>query len=714
MAELVIRLVNGELAGKTMQGLKKEIRETQLAADKAAVGTQAWVDAHQKLEGAKKLQGDLKKQIEGTTSASDMLKTAWNKLPGAQFFNQIVQSFGLMKQGVGGLITQMGVLKTAIASTGIGLLVLALGALVTWFTKTEEGADKLKEVLYPLQALFKMITGLVAELGGKIFKRLAEAVENPVQALKDLGNVIVENVINRFKALAVIGGAIVKLFKGEWKQGLKELADGHIQLATGVTNATDKMNTAFQETKKVWDAAWIAGQKLLKLENDIEDVEARLTVSRAKLNVQASEAMAIARDTSKTDQERLAAAQEFQRITDQQTADEMNFLKLKHQRLVLEQDLDKILTDDERQKRAESEAAIIQLQADNIDKKKKARALELNIVEEIAKREVEIAKNIAQLKAQAAQDGFDQEVAMVQQQTEEKILALQGSEAQILEQKMLLKEIEAQQLIAIGDKYQAIENENFKKAKEDQDKIAKKALSDREKIAAAEAQIEQTKFEAIQETTAGLGELIAGQIKNEKQAKAARKTFALADIGMHLQQEMSANAAAGAKIGAAGAPATVPAGLAYTAAQNLRAFFRAGLATAKVLLFKRGGYVEGPSHQDGGMPGVIRSTGQPLEFEGGEFFFSRRAVQAIGVGTLSRINDRFTKHLATGGPVNPFPDRGPVSRDGLPLDIDYEKMARMMDMVVSKKLMTIKVQNVVTETRDAIKTVNDIQADADF
>lgn len=714
MAEIVIKLVNGELAGKTMQSITKDINANTQALKKAEVGTQAWVDANKKLEESKKLHADLQKQIKGTGDASELLKKAWNGLPGAQFFNQIAQSFGLLKNGVGGLITQMGVLKTAIASTGIGLLVLALGALVTWFTKTEEGADKLKSVLYPLQALFKMITGLVADLGGKIFKRLAEAVQDPIQALKDLGNIIVENVLNRFKALSVIGGAIVKLFKGDWKQGLKELADGHIQLATGITNATDKMNTAFQETKKVWDAAWIAGQKLLELENAIEDAEAKLTVTRAKLNVQASEAMRIAKDTSVEDEKRLAAAREFQKIVDQQTADEMNFLKLKHERLVLEQDMDNILTDDERQKRAESEAAIIQLQADNIDKKRKARALELNLIEEIAKRESDIAKNIAQLKAQAAQDGFDQEVAMVQQQTEEKIAALQGSEAQILEQKMLLKEIEAQQLIAIADKYQAIENENYRKAKEDQDKIDKKALADKERIAAAEAQIQATKFEAMQEATAGLGDLVAGQIKNEKAAKAARKTFAIADIGMHLTQETAANAAAGAKIAAAGAPATIPAGIAYTAAQNLRAILRAGMATAKVLLFGSGGLVKGPSHSEGGINGVVQSTGQPINFEGDEFIFSKKAVRAIGVGRLTRINDRFTKHMATGGPVDPFPDRSPVGSGAAGFDLDYDKLAMMMDQYVDRKINRIKVHNVVTETRDAINVVNEIQNDADI
>ena len=139
MAKLVIELVNGELAGKTMQSLTKDVNAAAQAFKKAEIGTQEWVDAHKKLEDAKKLQGDLKKQIDSTTSASEMLKAAWSKFPGAQLFNQIADSFGMAKQGVGGLVSQFGALRAAIAATGIGLLVIAFSTLVGWFKKTDEG-----------------------------------------------------------------------------------------------------------------------------------------------------------------------------------------------------------------------------------------------------------------------------------------------------------------------------------------------------------------------------------------------------------------------------------------------------------------------------------------------------------------------------------------------------------------------------------------------
>lgn len=709
MAEIVIKLVNGELAGKTMQEINKSVRDSAKELSKAKIGTEEWVKAHQKLDDAKKTQADLKKQIEGTASASDMLKQAWNNLPGAQFFNQFAQSFGMMKTGVGGLITQFGVLRTAIVATGIGALVVLLGSLVVWFTKTEEGADKLKSVMYPIKALFQALIGILSELGGKVFKRLAEAFNDPIQAIKDLGNAILENVINRFKAFAVLGDGLVKIFNGEWEDGLKSLTDGYIQLGTGITEATDKMKAAYQEGKKLLNEATDAGARLLELENKIEDAEVALTVTRAKLNVEAAKAMEIARNTLKGDEERLEAAKRFQQITDEQTKQEMDFLKLKQQMLLLEQESDRILTDDERLERAKMEADIIQLQADNIDKKKKARALELNIIEEIAKRESDIAKNIAQLKAQAAKDGFDQEVAQVQQQTEEKILALQGSEAQILEQKMLLKEIEEQQLLAIAEKYQAINNENAKKAADDQAKIDKKAADDAIAAKEREAAGKQAVEEAYNEFASGSFDLLIGLLGEDEKARkknaSAIKAFSIGKILVDLQQEIAgymANPASTASFGVAGG------------IKSALAVLRAGVAIASVTKqkFSLGGLVQGPSHEQGGIPGVIKPTGTPIEFEGGEFFFSKKATAALGVGMLSRINDRFTNSFANGGPVNPFP----TSAGSGGSQFDTSRMEKMMMGAIdaiNARIDRIKVQNVVTETRDQIKVVNDIQADAD-
>lgn len=190
MAEIVVKLVNGELAGKTAQEIKKEVSAAALALNKAKIGTEEWVKANKRMDEVKQTQSDLKKQIEGTTSASDMLKKAWNGLPGASFFNQIGQSFGMAKQGVGGLVSSMGVLKGAIAATGIGALVLVIASLVSWFAKTDEGATKLDGIMRAIGNTIDVLLNRLINLK----QTLLTLFTNPGQFFKGLVSDIKEGI----------------------------------------------------------------------------------------------------------------------------------------------------------------------------------------------------------------------------------------------------------------------------------------------------------------------------------------------------------------------------------------------------------------------------------------------------------------------------------------------------------------------------------------
>ena len=61
--------------------------------------------------------------------------------------------------------TAMKILKFAIASTGIGILVLALGAVVSYFTSTNEGAKQFKQVMNGVNAVIQSGVKLMGSLG---------------------------------------------------------------------------------------------------------------------------------------------------------------------------------------------------------------------------------------------------------------------------------------------------------------------------------------------------------------------------------------------------------------------------------------------------------------------------------------------------------------------------------------------------------------------
>lgn len=703
MAEIVIKLVNGELAGKTSQSISKELNAAALAAKKAEVGTQAWIDAHARLDKAKALQADLTKQIKSTAAASDLLKSAWNKLPGAQFFNQVADSFGLMKAGVGGLVNQFGILKVAIASTGIGLLVLALGSLVTWFAKTEEGADTLKKVLYPVQVIFQKVTGFVAELGGTLFKKLGDAIQHPKQALKDLGDFLMENLINRLNAGKVAMQGWEMIFKGEFKAGFKKLGDAIIQGTLGVKDGTDKITAAVSDLVTEISSAIDVGQELLKLENDIEDAEVELETARARLNVRISEGMELARSENKLLEDRIAAARSAIKAQDQIMGLEENILLLKLKRLKIEQDTDRILTDDERLERAKLEADIIQLQADNIDKKRKAaallRSLEQKAIDDDLKHQIENEKSFQRVRDDADkkmldgvaktsnlmldtwQVGYNKNI-----KDHQDALALKlkhQEEFHAAEKALQAGALDLANSI-VGSKIDAIHRENE----------------------ASERRLERIKEQHGEESTA--------YIVAQKQIDAERKRNA---------QRIKKAEKLALKINLAGELANI-----WKNANQFAFPYNlivGGLQSAAALIRYRNNVknIEAQEYAKGGIPdGVLRGRshaqgGIPLVAEGDEIILTkgvyknprlRRMASEINVAGGGR-------RFAAGGPVNPFDNnRAPVAKSAA-ADVATSDASEMLSEIralrndVAKWPTTLKVVNVVSETEDGIKVINKIK-----
>jgi hypothetical protein len=126
--------------------------------------------------------------------------------------------------------------------------------------------------------------------------------------------------------------------------------------------------------------------------------------------------------------------------------------------------------------------------------------------------------------------------------------------------------------------------------------------------------------------------------------------------------------------------------------------------------YEKGGLLRGPRHSQGGIP---------IEAEGGEFIFSRKATAGIGIDTLNSVNDFYTQRFATGGPINPFPatqTTAASTAQATALNPANDVLARKIDELIAaqdRRMDRIKVQNVVTETEDALKTINTIKDEAD-
>lgn len=145
--------------------------------------------AKSSLKDANKASSEFKKGMKG---ALDEARTGLDRLiPG---FSNFTSGIGKAISSVGGLSKSMNVLKVALASTGIGLLVVALGSLAALFTKTDRGADLFSEKLAGLKAVLEVVVQRLALFAEGIIAFLKldfkGGVDKMTQAFSNLGDEI--------------------------------------------------------------------------------------------------------------------------------------------------------------------------------------------------------------------------------------------------------------------------------------------------------------------------------------------------------------------------------------------------------------------------------------------------------------------------------------------------------------------------------------------
>src|SRR5690554_3932733 len=125
---------------------------------------------------------------------SDSIKSAAGNIGG--FLDRITggafSAFSGMYSGVLKATKGMKGLKVAIASTGIGVLVIALGSLVIYFIKSEEGQKKLTVAMEVAKDMIGVFSGYLEKLGAW----LVDVWNNPKAALNSFVDAI-KNKIGR-------------------------------------------------------------------------------------------------------------------------------------------------------------------------------------------------------------------------------------------------------------------------------------------------------------------------------------------------------------------------------------------------------------------------------------------------------------------------------------------------------------------------------------
>ena len=394
----------------------------------------------------------VKKEIEINVNTSNAEKNIDNLDQGIQgATSQLDKLTGGMisgfKKGITGIkqgITAMKSLKVAIAATGIGLLLVAITSLTSYFTKTQRGADKL------------------------------------AQAFKGIG-AVVDVLVDR---ISTFGEGLFAIISGDFSKGLDILKGS-------LSGIGDEMRN---EAKAAID--------LEKAQQALEDRQIELIKVNAQRRASIEELRLVAEDENKTNEERANALREAARLQNAIADDEIAIAK-ERARIIAER---VALGESSRQDiedQATAEARVIELEAErsrrlrslqtrlnaftkgveeNTDKTDENADAQKKLNEEIAKRNAALEQEAASLQEKLSQE-YDAILQASQEAQTQELNAVEDKYNQLLDKaaeygfdEVELNRLKNEEINAINKKYDDEDSARKKKKAEDDRAIQEATL----------------------------------------------------------------------------------------------------------------------------------------------------------------------------------------------------------------------------------------------
>lgn len=498
----------------------------------------------------------------------------------------------------------------------VGLVVGALTALFGLLMQNAEFADEFSFAMEGVKNVVRTLADSLMSLIKNGLEKLRSVLDNPKQALKDFGDALQQNIINRFKAFGVFIDAVSLAMKGEWSAAAKKATDAVIQLGTGVQDGTDKMKAFGGSLKDAYDR----GDASARMLDEMTTKQAELNNAMARTNITIAEQTTIMRDGTKTDEQRLAAAQ---RVIDLETTNanrRIKSIQLELDALRKKQDF-LVLSGEEEAKLIDLETQKLQAQAAKVDAIRKAT---------IAKNELETklaAASMRNLAAEAIQEidglttgALNNFKRVAEASTKELYQSIRYFGKGI---KDFLKSdvYDVMQMVIQGvndlakSGMQISDNLMQRKVQELNDSFEKEnaKLEEQFRLRLISEEVYNIKSDALKKEQARK----EAQLKKEAFMKQKALNIALATMNT-----------ANAIVNALGTTPLIPTGIIAAAlAAATGAAQIAVIATQPVPQFARGGKLAGPRHSEGGVPVAI-SGRVVAEAEGDEWIINRRSSMA--------------------------------------------------------------------------------------
>jgi len=270
------------------------------------------IDVNIKVKGAKKAADEVAgvgEAAKETNEAAAGMSGALDRMTGG-----MITAFKGIKDGLKAAGTGFKSLKAAMVSTGIGALVVAVGSLVAYFTKTQRGAEMLETATAALGVAFGVIVDKVSAFG----EALINAFKNPKQAIMDFYATLKQYVMDQVQKLidgfGLLGDAIGHVFAGEFAkakdaaiEGAKKIGDAAIHLNPLTAGVALLVEEVVEMAPAITRAAKAAAQ-LAKDSIDLRKAQRDLAVAFARGRAEIQEYNLVAEDSTKPLEERMEAA----------------------------------------------------------------------------------------------------------------------------------------------------------------------------------------------------------------------------------------------------------------------------------------------------------------------------------------------------------------------------------------------------------------------
>jgi len=237
-------------------------------------------------------------------------------------FDDIAKSSKSTAKGVKGI-------GNALKAAGIGLAIAAFAKLTEVFNQNQKVTDAFNTTFEVLSLAFNDFFNFLDANVGTVIDYFKGIFENPVQSIKNFGQALVDNIIERVKssldALGFLGEAVVKVFSGDFAgaaESAKNAGKELIDVVTGVNNTFDKVAeitpTIVDGIKNYAKSTFEAAKGTVELNKQAEIAAVINQGLIEKYDRQAEQQRQLRDDETKTIEERIAANNKLGEILEEQ------------------------------------------------------------------------------------------------------------------------------------------------------------------------------------------------------------------------------------------------------------------------------------------------------------------------------------------------------------------------------------------------------------